>query len=77
MLRTCIRMLLVAGLLGVAGCRQDEGRGAAGADPDTAAAAAVQPRSPAEIEQQAEPMTPQRAEELGVIDTTIQVTEEP
>jgi hypothetical protein len=37
----------------------------------------VQPVSPAEIERRGEPMTPQEAEERGVVDTTIQVTAEP
>lgn len=38
---------------------------------------AVQPVSPAEIERRAEPMTPEEAEERGVVDTTIHVTDEP
>jgi hypothetical protein len=73
LLRLSILLLLVA----VSGC--GGGPGADRAD-DAAAvdtAIGVQPRSPAEIEQQAQPMTPEQAEELGVIDTTIQVTEEP
>jgi hypothetical protein len=73
MLKPLLAMLLVLGV--AAGCRTDDGGATRAAEPDTAAA--VQPRSPAEIEQEAQPMTPERAEELGVIDTTIQVTEEP
>jgi hypothetical protein len=38
---------------------------------------AVQPVSPAEIERRAEPMTPEEAQERGVVDTTIHVTDEP
>jgi hypothetical protein len=37
----------------------------------------VRPLSPAEIGRRAEPMTPEQAESLGVVDTTIQVGEEP
>ncbi|MBA4157929.1 MAG: hypothetical protein H0X65_10695 [Gemmatimonadetes bacterium] len=47
----------------------DAGRGDTVAD--------VRPRSPGEIEQRAVPMTPERARELGVVDTTIKVSEEP
>jgi|GEM_PF-5803035 len=40
-------------------------------------AAGVQPRTQQEIEAEGAPMTPEQAAELGVIDTTIQVTPEP
>lgn len=70
------RNAVLAFLFSVAACGDaDPERVAEPTPADTAAD--IQPRSPAEIEQQAEPMTPQQAEELGVIDTTIQVTEEP
>jgi hypothetical protein len=63
-------------LLTIAGCAPGEAPDAAH-DPVADTAAGIHPRSPDEIEQQAQPMTPQQAEELGVVDTTIQVTEEP
>jgi hypothetical protein len=46
-------------------------------DPMADTAAGVQPRTQQEIEAEGTPMTPEQAAELGVIDTTIQVTEEP
>jgi predicted small lipoprotein YifL len=70
------RNLVVAMLFSFAACGEaDPERVAEPMPADTVAD--IQPRSPAEIEQHAEPMTPERAEELGVVDTTIQVTEEP
>jgi len=70
------RAFLAAGLvvLAIAACR-DADRPPDAAVDDTVTA--VQPRTDEEIQRQAQPMTPQRAEELGVVDTTIHVTEEP
>jgi hypothetical protein len=65
----------VVGTIALAGCRTANDEVETTVEADTSAA--VQPRSPAEIEQESRPMTPERAEELGVIDTTIQVTDEP
>jgi hypothetical protein len=56
-------------------CERPPEADAGGAAGDTVPA--VQPVSPAEIERRAEPMTPEEAERRGVVDTTIQVTEEP
>lgn len=41
------------------------------------AGAAVDGLSPAQIERRAEPMSPERAAELGIIDSTIHVSQEP
>jgi predicted small lipoprotein YifL len=70
-------LLLVAALaVSLAACGNDGAVRAVG-DPAADTAAGVQPRTPDEIEREGAPMTPERAAELGVIDTTIQVTEEP
>jgi hypothetical protein len=72
MIRTCLLLLVLATAACNGGAERDvTERGPA----DTAAA--IQPRTPAEIEQQSEAMTPERAAELGVVDTTIRVTDEP
>jgi hypothetical protein len=77
MVAALLRLSILLVLVTVSGCGGGPGAERAG-DPTVGdTAIGVQPRSPAEIEQQAQPMTPQQAEELGVIDTTIQVTEEP
>lgn len=76
MVAAALRLSTLLVVLAIAGCGGAPGGDRAG-DSATDTAVGVQPRSPAEIEQQAQPMTPQQAEELGVIDTTIQVTEEP
>lgn len=64
---------LVGLLSACGGAAQDDGAGDSGDSPD----AAVEGLPPEEIQRRAEPMTPERAAELGVMDTTIQVGEEP
>jgi hypothetical protein len=69
----CIASLVVAGSLAACERRPDTAADPAAGD----TVPAVQLVSPAEIERHAEPMTPEEAEQRGVVDTTIQVTEEP
>jgi hypothetical protein len=69
-------LLLLLPLL-VAACDRGEPRGPAVERGPADTAAAIQPRTAEEIQRQSEPMTPERAAELGVVDTTIQVTDEP
>jgi hypothetical protein len=76
MLRSSLLLLLLLLLLAAA-CERGAARDAAIETGPADTAAAIQPRTPAEIEQQSEAMTPERAAELGVVDTTIQVTDEP
>jgi hypothetical protein len=76
MLRRVKHAAAGAVLVAIVGCGGDDSaQRPAGADADTIVG--VQPRSDEQIQRESEPMTPEQAEQLGVIDTTIQVTEEP
>lgn len=70
--RACVAALLVTAVA----CGRSDAEGRA-TDPVADTVPGVQPKTEEQIQQSAEPMTPERAEELGVIDTTIRVTEEP
>jgi hypothetical protein len=76
MVTSALRLSSLLLLLAFMACGTGTGDDRA-ADPAADTAAGIQPRSPEEIERQAQPMTPEQAEQMGVIDTTIQVTEEP
>ncbi|HEV2131281.1 MAG TPA: hypothetical protein VGR27_09265 [Longimicrobiaceae bacterium] len=84
MRRNTARLYLGCALLGatvVMGCGRQDVRSAEGREAlvaDTASASAgLDGMTPEQIEQRAEAMSPERAAELGVVDTTIHVPPEP
>lgn len=64
-------------LLAASACDGDRGAGAEQAVPASENDRAMDGLSPAQIERRAEPMSPERAAELGIIDTTVSVSDEP
>lgn len=66
-------LILVAGALTLASCNRDddETRLRVEADRDTVNESALDGLSRQQVERQAEPMSPEQAEQLGVVDTTI------
>ncbi len=74
-----VRAFCVAlGVLSLAGCqRESADQATINAEPSDTAARALDGLTPEQIEQRAQGISPQEAEDLGVVDTTIHVTEEP
>jgi hypothetical protein len=75
-----VKRALAGALLALAlgACRAGpEAESSAGDPVDPAQREAVQGVSPEELRERAQPMTPEEARELGVVDTTVQVADEP
>jgi len=73
-----VRRPLAVVLLGLAlGACRTEPEPPATEAVDPAQREAVEGVSPEELRERAQPMTPEEARELGVVDTTIQVADEP
>ncbi len=82
MRRNTARLYLGSALLGAAlltGCSREDVRSAQGREVPVAdtGSSALDGMTPEQIEQRAEAMSPERAAELGVVDTTIAVPSEP
>lgn len=72
--RASVRTSLAAAVLlacAVAGCGSSEPEPAA--ETDTTARPVVEGLSPEQLQERAEPMSPEQAEQLGIIDTSIHV----
>jgi hypothetical protein len=64
-----VALLVLLAVTPVTGCDRDESQPA----PVVVDEPVAEGLSPEEIRQQAEPMTPEQAEQLGIVDTTIHV----
>jgi hypothetical protein len=61
----------------LSGCDLRRGSEAAGTEETGAAERPLQGLSPEQIQSQAEPISPEEAQQRGIIDTTVHVSEEP
>ena len=73
----CTAAFAAAVVLFTAACDPGAGTESAANPADSVSRPALDGLSPAQIERRAEPMSPERAAELGIIDSTISIGGEP